>query len=91
MVLFMDLSVKARIGKKRVLVIPKKIADRLGIDEGTTVKITVVDDKMIIEPVRDAIWLSLYGEKVAEVTIEKLEDISIEEQEKVVKGRKTFG
>jgi len=87
----MDLSVKARIGKKRVLVIPKKIADRLGIDEGTTVKITVVDDKMIIEPVRDAIWLSLYGEKVAEVTIEKLEDISIEEQEKVVKGRKTFG
>jgi AbrB family looped-hinge helix DNA binding protein len=81
----MSLTVKARVGKKRVLVIPKIIAEKLGVDEGSAVKITVVEDKIVIEPLHDAIWLSLYGEKIARVTLEELEKESIEQQSKYIK------
>lgn len=74
------LMVKTRIGKKRVLVIPKKIAERLNLDEGTAVKITASEGKMVVEPIRDAIWLSLHGEKVARVTLKELEEESLEQQ-----------
>ena len=46
----MSLTAKARIGKKRVLVIPKAIAEKLGLDEGSPVRITASEDKIIIEP-----------------------------------------
>ena len=82
----MSLTVKARIGKKRVLVIPKKIAEQLNLDEGSTVKITASGNKIIIEPLRDAIWLSLHGEKIAQVTLKELEEESIEQQKKYVEG-----
>ena len=65
---------------------PKKIAEKLGIKEGDKVKITVLEDKILLEPVRDAVWLSLYGEKVAKVTLEDLEATSMEEQNKYVEG-----
>ena len=76
----MSLTVRARIGKKRVLVIPKVIAKALNIDEGTVVEITVEGDKIVIKPIRDAIWLSLYGRKVAHVTLKELEEESIGRQ-----------
>ena len=81
----MGLTVKARIGKKRVLVIPKAIAESLGLDEGSAVRITATENKMIIEPLRDAIWLSLYGEKVARVTLKELEGESLEQQKRYIK------
>lgn|GEM_PF-365657 len=80
----MNLTFKAKVGKKRVLVIPKKAAEILSIREGTTVKITIDNDRMIIEPIRDAIWLSLYGEKIANISLKELEEISIEEQGKII-------
>ena len=82
----MSLTVRARIGKKRVLVIPKVIAKALNIDEGTVVEITVEGDKIVIKPVRDAIWLSLYGKKVAHVTLKELEEESIERQKEYMEG-----
>lgn len=69
-----------RIGKKRVLVIPKAIAEIVGVDEGSAVKIRVVDGKIVIEPIRDAIWLSLHGEKVARITLRELEGESVGQQ-----------
>ena len=81
----MSLTVKARIGKKRVLVIPKAIAEKLSIDEGSAVRITASGDKIVIEPLRDAIWLSLHGEKVAHVTLKELEEESIEQQKRYLK------
>ena len=81
----MSLTVKARIGKKRVLVIPKVIAESLGLDEGSTVRITVAGDKIIIEPLRDAVWLSLHGEKVARITLKELEGESFEQQKRYIK------
>ena len=81
----LSLTVKARIGKKRVLVIPKAIAEKLSLDEGSTVRITAIGDKIIIEPLRDAIWLSLHGEKIAHVTLKELEEESIEQQKRYLK------
>jgi len=79
-----SVSTEVRIGKRRTLVIPKNIAEKLGIKEGDKIKITVVGDKLVLLPIRDAVWLSLYGKKVAKVTLEDLEDTSIEEQDKYV-------
>ena len=81
----MSLTAKARIGKKRVLVIPKAIAEKLSLDEGSAVRITASGDKIIIEPLRDAIWLSLYGEKIAHITLKELEEESIEQQKRYLK------
>ena len=81
----MSLTVKARIGKKRVLVIPKAIAESLSLDEGSIVRITAAGDKIIIEPLRDAVWLSLHGEKIARITLKELEEESFEQQRKYLK------
>jgi AbrB family looped-hinge helix DNA binding protein len=80
-----SLSTVARIGKRRTFVIPKNVAEKLGIKEGDKVKITVIEDKIVLEPIRDAVWLSLYGKKVAKVTLEDLEATSMEEQNRYVK------
>ena len=85
LVVVLSLTVKARIGKKRVLVIPKVIAENLGLDEGSTVKITATGDKIIIEPLRDAVWLSLHGEKIARITLKELEEESFEQQKRRLK------
>lgn len=69
-----------------MLVIPKKIADYLKLGEGSIVKITAVGNKIIIEPYYDAVWLSLYGEKIARVTLEELEGESVEWQKKYIEG-----
>jgi len=81
-----SVSTEVRIGKKRTLVILKNIAEKLGIKEGDKIKITVVGDKLVLQPIRDAVWLSLYGKKVAKVTLEDLEATSIEEQATYVEG-----
>lgn len=81
----MNLTFKRRIGKKRVLVIPKAIAEALSLEEGSAVKITATEDKIIIEPLRDAIWLSLHGEKIARITLKELEEESLEQQRKYLK------
>jgi len=83
--MMLSLTVKARIGKKRVLVIPKAMAEKLSLDEGSAVRITATGDKIIIEPLRDAIWLSLHGEKVARITLKELEGESIERQKRYLK------
>ncbi|RLF17900.1 MAG: hypothetical protein DRZ82_09260, partial [Thermoprotei archaeon] len=54
------LSVETKVGKKRVIVIPKKIADAIKLHEGQKVRIIadVNSDSIIIRPIRDAIWLA---------------------------------
>lgn len=82
----MSLTAVAKIGKKHTLVIPKKIAEKLGIREGDRVRITLLEDKIILEPAYDAIWLSLHGRKVAKVSLEELESESIEQQRRYIEG-----
>jgi len=80
------LNAVAKIGKRRTLVIPRNIAEKLGIKEGDKVRLTVLEDKIVLEPIRDAVWLSLYGRKVAKMTLEELESTSVEEQMRYVEG-----
>ena len=78
----MTVVVKTKIGKKRVLVIPKAVAEAVKLREGQRVKVIAMDDKIIIEPVRDAIWLALHGEKIGKILPEEVEEESMIEQEK---------
>ncbi len=75
------LVVEVRVGRRRTIVIPKKIAQSVGIEEGTLVAMKVEGEKIIIEPKKDAVWLALHGKKVAKVTLEELEEESLERQE----------
>ena len=78
----MKLEIKTKVGKKRVIVIPKKIADIVGIKEGSEVKVTISDDGVLIKPVIDAIELSLKGKKITKITLDELEADSLDLQEK---------
>jgi antitoxin MazE len=75
-----------RIGKKRTLVIPKKIAKELGISENTLMKLDVEGDKIIMTPLMDAVWLSIHGEKFCRITLKELEEESVAEQKKRIEG-----
>ncbi|MBS7611610.1 AbrB/MazE/SpoVT family DNA-binding domain-containing protein [Candidatus Bathyarchaeota archaeon] len=80
----MSLTVMSKVGKKRTLVIPKAIAEKIGLNEECRVKITVEEGRIIVEPMCDAVWLSLYGKKLTKITLEELERESIEQQEKYI-------
>jgi len=82
----MSLTTVIRVSKKRTLVIPKRIVEKLGIKEGDRVRITLLEDKIVLEPERDAVWLSLHGKKIAKISLEELESKSIEEQRKYIEG-----
>ena len=73
-------SVRVRVGRKRTIIIPKKIAEALGIDEGTILEISVVGNSLVLKPKPSAIDLALHGKKFAKITLEELEKISIERQ-----------
>jgi hypothetical protein len=47
------------------------------------VKIYVERDRMIIEPIRDAIWYALYGPKIGYISFKDLEEESLREQKKI--------
>ncbi len=80
---YMSLVVESKVGKKRIVVIPKIIAEAVGIREGQKIRIIAAKDKIVIEPIRDAIWLALYGKKIGEIKPEEIEDESLREQEKI--------
>ncbi|OYT45100.1 MAG: AbrB family transcriptional regulator [Desulfurococcales archaeon ex4484_42] len=80
----MGLTVEVRVGRKRAIVIPKAIAEALGIDEGSKLKLTVENGKIILEPIPDAIQLSLRGDKLGKVSLEDLEAGSIEIQKRYI-------
>ncbi len=82
MVCYVDLALEVRVGRRRTIVIPKVVAEALGIDEGSRLLLEVRGDSIVLKPVRDAIWLSLRGEKIAKITLEELESESIVQQEK---------
>ncbi len=59
----MGLVVEIHVGKRRTTVIPKKVAETLGIEEASRLKLEVRGDSIILKPVSDAIQLSIHGEK----------------------------
>ncbi|NOZ89349.1 MAG: AbrB/MazE/SpoVT family DNA-binding domain-containing protein [Crenarchaeota archaeon] len=77
----MSLTMETRVGRKRVLVIPKAIAEAVGLQEGQRVRIRAEDGRIVIEPVRDPIWLALHGRRIGRIEPEELEEDSLAEQE----------
>jgi AbrB family looped-hinge helix DNA binding protein len=74
---------EVKVSRKRLIAIPKAVAERLGIVEGMKLKLYVEGDRIVLEPVRDALWFAIYGPKVACITFEEVEEESIREQEKL--------
>ena len=80
----MGLTVEVRVGRRRTIVIPKAVAEALGIDEGSLLELRVEGGRIVLEPVPDAVELSLRGEKVARVSLEELEAESVEQQRRYI-------
>ncbi len=78
---------KIRVGKKRTIVIPKKVATELGIDEGTILAVSTEGGKLVLEPIPDAVTLSLKGKKIARITLKELEEESVAVQERYINER----
>lgn len=76
------LAIEVRVGRKRTIVIPKAVAEALGIDEGSKLLLELRDDHIVLRPIPDAITLSIMGEKIARITLEELEATSLEEQKR---------
>jgi len=74
---------EVKVSKKRLISIPKAIAERLGIKEGMKLKLYIEGDKIVLEPVRDALWFAIHGPKVGYIGFRELEEESIREQEKI--------
>ena len=73
---------EVKVHRGRRVTIPKAVADLLGIEEGSRLRLHVEDDKIVLEPVRDALWFAIHGPKVAYVGFEELEEESESEQRK---------
>ena len=74
--------VSVHVGKRRTIVIPKAVAEALGIGEGSRLLLELRGDHIVLKPVSDAITLSVKGEKIARVTLGELEATSLEEQKR---------
>lgn len=81
----MSLSTKTRVSKKNTLYIPKSIAEAVGIKEGSIVRLSVKDNKIIIEPIPDPFELALEAPKFAKTTAEEFEEESEELQNEFFK------
>ena len=81
----MSISVETKVGRKRIIVIPKKVADAVNISEGQRVRVIAMEDKIVIEPIRDAIWLALHGRKIGKILPKEIEEESLNEQERLSK------
>lgn len=76
---------ETKVGRKRVIVIHKRVADAVGLREGQRVRIIAQGDRVVIEPIRDAIWLALHGRKIGRIMPEEVEEESLREQERLSK------
>ncbi len=82
----MSLTIKAKIGKKYSLYLPKAVVKALQLKEGERVKLKVVDNRLILEPIQDPLNLALSGKKFTAIEPDQIEAISIEEQSSHVKS-----
>lgn len=78
---------EVRVGRRRTIVIPKAVAEALGIEEGSRLRLEVRGDSIVLRVIPDAIWLSVYGEKFAKVTLRELEEESVERQKKYIEEK----
>ena len=78
-----DPAFEVKVHSGRRITIPKTVADLLGIEEGSRLRLHVEGDRIVLEPVRDAIWFAIHGPTVAYVGFEELEEESESEQRRL--------
>lgn len=76
----MSLTVKARVGKKHTIYLPKAVVEATGLREGEKVLLRVAGNTVVLEGLQDPITLALSGKKYARIGPEEVEAISLEEQ-----------
>jgi transcriptional regulator, AbrB family len=74
------LTFEVKVHRGRRITIPKAVADLLDIVEGSRLRLRVEGDRIVLEPVRDALWFAIHGPKVAYISFEELEGESESEQ-----------
>ena len=52
---------EVKVHRGRRITIPKAVADLLGIEEGSRLRLHVEGDRVVLEPVRDALWFAIHG------------------------------
>jgi AbrB family looped-hinge helix DNA binding protein len=82
----MNLVKEITIGKKYTIYLPKAIVKALNLKEGNKILLKVSNNTIIMEPIYDPIKLALSEKMFASIKPEKVELISLEEQEKYIKG-----
>jgi len=73
-----------KVSRRGTIVVSKEVAEALNIEEGSRLRLEVKGDSIVLRVVPDATRLSIHGEKFARMTLEELEEKSIEEQERYV-------
>jgi len=74
---------EVKVHRGRRITIPRAVADLLGIEEGSRLRLRVEGDRVVLEPVRDALWFAMHGPKVAYISFEELEGESESEQKRL--------
>ncbi|MFP3321425.1 MAG: AbrB/MazE/SpoVT family DNA-binding domain-containing protein [Acidilobus sp.] len=77
------LAFEVKVHRGRRITIPKAVADLLDIEEGSRLRLRIEGDRVVLEPVRDALWFAMHGPKVAYVGFEELEEESEREQKRL--------
>jgi AbrB family looped-hinge helix DNA binding protein len=77
------LTFEVKVHSGRRITIPRAVADLLGIEEGFRLRLRVEGDRVVLEPVRDALWFAMHGPKVAYIGFEELEEESESEQKRL--------
>jgi len=77
------LTFEVKVHRGRRITIPRAVADLLGIGEGSRLRLYVEGDRVVLEPVRDALWFAVHGPKVAYIGFEELEGESESEQRRL--------
>ena len=70
-----------------MLYIPRRVAEAVGIREGTVVRLRVNGNKVLMEVVPDPFELALRGPKFARTSFEELERESGEMQDELLGGQ----
>jgi AbrB family looped-hinge helix DNA binding protein len=76
-----------RVGRGRTIVIPRSVAERFDIDEGSMLLLEVNNDKIMLKPLLDAVTLALKGERIAIIDVEDIEGFGGEMQRKYVERK----
>ena len=82
----MELVFEGRVGRKYAIYLLRAVVKAMGIKEGDKVILRVSGNKVVIERVADPLELAISGRKFASIKPDEVERVSVEEQERRIKG-----